>query len=563
MGEAPSLGAARPIMDELRVAFAGHSRPEDLGDLKGVDAGLIKAFALLKGLATQGVLLTGLAAGADQRAARLWTQAEMGRIHAILPHLEVDLDPETAGLAEAITWLDGARIEAEGRNPHLSQTRWLLEDADLLIAVWTGEAGRGAGGTADAVLVALRRGIPVVWVKPGKTATLNLILPDALDDDFGFLEFLEQLKHNRAPLVRPATLESLQSAIAGPSAPPPIEFETRSFVDKVLDATLWRAFEVYSRVMGGAKSSFERSIAVPPSLYIQDGFAILVQAYEAADRRAGRLAAVHRSQQVFQAGVMIVAAAVGASPAIWPQIKIYAVLTELALALVTFAVWFTAVRSERSRRWGEARRLAEQLRLEHAAWALGISTRDERPSKDDGAASHIAWAYRRAAGSPEGRFDADRVADWGAWAMNQLVDDQIRYHKGHGHLNHRLSHTSHLLENTVFWLFIVLLGGFAIAYTLDHEALPHWLGGVVMLAGAVTPAFGAASLALEAALAFSEQSRRSDHLVHELQAIAERVAPDSDLERLQQAARAAIRLQVSMEDRWSEAAAHRHQVRAG
>ena len=84
-----------------------------------------------------------------------------------------------------------------------------------------------------------------------------------------------------------------------------------------------------------------------------------------------------------------------------------------------------------------------------------------------------------------------------------------------------------------------------------------------MLAGAVTPAFGAASLALEAALAFSEQSRRSDRLVVDLKAIAERVAPDADLERLQQAARAAIRLQVSQEDRWSEDAAHRHQVRAG
>ncbi|OYU69668.1 MAG: hypothetical protein CFE28_06425 [Alphaproteobacteria bacterium PA2] len=551
-------------MDEIRVAFAGHSRPEDLGDISGIDAGLTQAFDLVKGLASQGVLLTGLAAGADQRAAKLWTQSGLGRIHAILPHLDEALEPQTVDLAAATTWLDGARIEAEGRNPHLSQTRWLMEDADLLIAVWTGEAGRGAGGTADAVLVALRRGIPVVWVKPGKSAALSLILPDALDDDFGFLEFLEQLKRNRAPLVRPATLETLRAAIGEPPAGPAVlETPSRAWPDNLLDATLWRTFEIYSRIMGGARIKGEPPRPAPESLAAQDGFQALSEAYEAADARAGRLAAVHRSQQVFQAGMMILAAAVGASPAVWPHIKIYAVYTELGLALLTFAVWFTAVRSERSRRWGEARRLAEQLRLERAAWALGISTRDERPSREDGGAVHTAWAWRRQAGSPVGRFDAERVKAWGGWAMDQLVDGQILYHRGHGHLNHRLSHASHLLENLVFWLFVLLLGGFAVAYSVDHAGLPHWLGGVVMLTGAVAPAFGAASLALEAALAFSEQSRRSDRLVQDLSAIARRFSPDSDLERLQQAARAAIRLQVSQEDRWSEDAAHRHQVRAG
>ena len=551
-------------MDEIRVAFAGHSRPEDLGDLKGVDAGLVQAFELVNALASKGVLLTGLAAGADQRAATLWSRSGLGEIHAILPHLDEALLPEIADLASEKTWLDGARIEAAGRNPHLSQTRWLLEDADLLVAVWTGEAGRGAGGTADAVLVALRRGVPVIWVKPGKAVHLRLILPDALDDDFGFLEFLEQLQRNREPLVRPATVEAVRAAIGdAPSIPETGNRRAQGFFDRVLDRTLWRTFETYSRVMGGVKAKPEAPAPIPETLQGQKGFQTLTAAYEDADARAGRLASVHRSQQVFQAGVMIAAAAVGASPAIWPQIKIYAVVTELWLALMTFAVWITAVRSERSRRWGEARRLAEQLRLERAAWALGISTRDERLAQEEGGAAQAAWAYRRQAGSPVGRFDADRVRAWGDWAMDQLVGAQIRYHQGHGHLNHRLSHASHLLENIVFWAFVVLLGGFAIAYGLDHTLLPHWLGGVVMLAGAVTPAFGAASLALEAALAFSEQSRRSDRLVVDLKAIAERVAPDADLERLQQAARAAIRLQVSQEDRWSEDAAHRHQVRAG
>ncbi|MFF4619567.1 hypothetical protein [Nonomuraea jabiensis] len=41
----------------------------------------------------------------------------------------------------------------------------ILEDADLLFAVWDGQPARGYGGTADVVAEARRRGVPVrvIW----------------------------------------------------------------------------------------------------------------------------------------------------------------------------------------------------------------------------------------------------------------------------------------------------------------------------------------------------------------------------------------------------------------
>ena len=333
-----------------------------------------------------------------------------------------------------------------------------------------------------------------------------------------------------------------------------------------LDRTVWRTFAAYQKVVGGQRGLARPRLPVPNDLLEQPAFQALTATYEATDARANRLSAVHRSQQVFQASVMILAVAIGSAPAVWPATKIYAVSCELFLALVTFLVWLSAVRSERTRRWGEARRMAEQLRMERAAWAVGLSTRDDRRFTPTGQAAQLALAWRRRVGGPSGRYDQARVHAWGGWALEELIYGQLVYHRVNGHMNHRLAHRGHSIENIVFWLLVIVLttyvGMFAVAHRL-HGEVPHWLGGVVILTGAITPAFGAASLALDAALAFSEQGRRSDGMCRRLAQLAENIEPSPSLEAIQRAARAAIRLQVSQEDNWSDDTAHRHVVRGG
>ncbi|MFX7902711.1 hypothetical protein ABTK34_19805, partial [Acinetobacter baumannii] len=79
------------------------------------------------------------------------------------------------------------------------------------------------------------------------------------------------------------------------------------------------------------------------------------------------------------------------------------------------------------------------------------------------------------------------------------------YHARQGELNHRLSHRGHQLEHLVFWIFVALLASYALAYFVGPKVgfeLPHWYGSLLVLTGAITPAFGAASLALEASLGF-------------------------------------------------------------
>src|SRR5206468_3047983 len=177
----------------------------------------------------------------------------------------------------------------------------------------------------------------------------------------------------------------------------------------------------------------------PPDLCEQSGFRHLTEAYQAADREAQRLAAIHRSQQVLLLVAAISAASIGASPSIWPEFKINAVLVELVLAVVAVAISAGAARSERHERWGRARRLAEQLRLERAAWTLGLSTAGHRLT-GLGPSPAEARAARRGAGLAQGAYDADRVSRWGTWALSELVIGQARYHRASGALNQRIAH---------------------------------------------------------------------------------------------------------------------------
>lgn len=117
------------------------------------------------------VLLSNLAEGSDRHLARLALQVGY-TLHAVLPRPREDYErgfrsgasrrEYRALLADAarITELRGPRGVA-GRT-YLRAGHALLDQADLLLALWDGEPSRGTGGTADVVDEAFRRGIPVL-----------------------------------------------------------------------------------------------------------------------------------------------------------------------------------------------------------------------------------------------------------------------------------------------------------------------------------------------------------------------------------------------------------------
>lgn len=159
-----------------RLGITGHRRlaAEAVPALAATLRGVFAAFP------EPGLLLTSLAEGADRLAAEA-ARAEGWRLHAVLPFAEAEYErdfaePVTPGLSAAAC-LAGFRAllaashevtrlghpGAPDRDAgYAAASRRVVEAAALLLAVWDGAPGRGAGGTADTVGIALGLGRPVL-----------------------------------------------------------------------------------------------------------------------------------------------------------------------------------------------------------------------------------------------------------------------------------------------------------------------------------------------------------------------------------------------------------------
>ena len=118
-------------------------------------------------------LHTAMATGADQIAA---TSARSSGyfVRAVLPFKpdlyredfapgdEADTFDQALSDADEIVALPGDRADLEAA--YVGVGRSLVEAADVMIAIWDGEAGRGPGGTAHVVELALESCVPVIHV---------------------------------------------------------------------------------------------------------------------------------------------------------------------------------------------------------------------------------------------------------------------------------------------------------------------------------------------------------------------------------------------------------------
>ena len=118
-------------------------------------------------------LHTGLATGADQIAA-ICARSTGFFVKALLPFEpgeyrndfaigeELDHFEQALAAADEIIALPGNRSDMN--NAYVLVGQSLVEAADLMIAIWDGERGRGPGGTAHVVELALQQSVPVIHI---------------------------------------------------------------------------------------------------------------------------------------------------------------------------------------------------------------------------------------------------------------------------------------------------------------------------------------------------------------------------------------------------------------
>lgn len=115
--------------------------------------------------------VSSLAAGADQLFASLVLQ-HGGRLHIVIPSDgyeqtfsdQVDRD-QFRSLLERATTVEKLSYPEPSEEAFLAAGRSVVENSDLLLAVWDGQPAKGKGGTADIVEHARNRGltVKVIW----------------------------------------------------------------------------------------------------------------------------------------------------------------------------------------------------------------------------------------------------------------------------------------------------------------------------------------------------------------------------------------------------------------
>ncbi len=120
------------------------------------------------------LLHTGLASGADQIAAKS-ARSSGYWVRAVLPfepdEYRKDFAPgeelksfeKALAASDEIVALPGARTDLNAA--YVQVGRSLVSTADVLIAIWDGEKGRGPGGTAHVVEMALQNSVPVLHIE--------------------------------------------------------------------------------------------------------------------------------------------------------------------------------------------------------------------------------------------------------------------------------------------------------------------------------------------------------------------------------------------------------------
>jgi hypothetical protein len=123
------------------------------------------------------VVVSCLAEGADRLVAEATLRRVGARLVAVLPMRQRDLmadfgAPESR--VEFLTLLSQAReivqmpARATRDEAYVAANNWLLDNVDVLVAVWDGLAAEGPGGTAEVVAQARARAMPLAWVHATK-----------------------------------------------------------------------------------------------------------------------------------------------------------------------------------------------------------------------------------------------------------------------------------------------------------------------------------------------------------------------------------------------------------
>lgn len=512
-------------------------------------------------------LITALAEGADQ-----WVASEAEQLgyelQVVLPFERAEYEKDftdSNSLAEhrrlrdratAVFELDGSRTRAG--DSYLAAGRVLLNQTDLLIALWDGKESHGTGGTGQMVQEALQRGIPTVWVNWEAPADWHLVRsawrplqqPEDLQGDVRLLK--DQVRELVMP---PAGYQN--------STEPGSHSGEAYFADRRRSWTLlggWWGF--FRGLLRGrpqrlairvpqfvpatqtdwrkdweGRDGENRKHKLPDTIikWIEDRY---LEHYAWANQLSIYYANHYRSSfaSIYMLGALaVLLALIGDAAHVSDTKELVLIVVEVLVISGIIGLTWYGRRRRWHERWIDYRTLAERLRLARFNGLLGgVWQRANVPSHlatyGNPAATWMNWharAVERAAGLPSVALNTDYLSACKELLQEALIIGQEKYHRENLAGLRPVDNRLHRLGE---WLFLATLAAcasrlvvalFRDSFTLHTaESWDGWL----MFCAAFLPAFGAAMAAIRSQGEFHRLVQRSRAMQDELAQLREVVA---------------------------------------
>lgn len=495
-----------PFGQALNAAINSH--PTNLDDARSICAG---GPARHPQTALNLAAIQSLAAAAD-----LFELAEQDvRIRQLF--LDALAAPGDAAKTQIFRAESAARVAVAGRI--------LIEQSDLMIAVWDGVATALPGGTGDTVVRALECGMPVLWIDPARPdAWIILTTPEAIaspaEQDAGSRQ--AQLR----AIVRTALEADSDAATARHSSAAGVRaleserwhkqsrpmwhsyrrvetlFGSRTWAARF--ASLTQTYETPETIAAGSAAPLLNTIATLDSLSADFAARIdarIVQRFAWADGISAYLSDCYRSGMTvnFLLSALAISGGIAYLPLVAPEHKWAFALFELALLLLILGITAIGQKRQWHDRWFETRRVAEYLRHAPIMLAIGVARPPGRWSAGSATSwpEHYARRALRSVGLPSVAVTPAYLRSALTGLLGQHVERQRDYHAAKAE---RLAAVHHNLDRFSLRLFqlavlsvsvYLLLVASAQLRMIDPELVNH-SSKLFTVLGVVLPTFGAA-----------------------------------------------------------------------
>ncbi|WP_338468470.1 hypothetical protein RXV95_07940 [Novosphingobium sp. ZN18A2] len=556
----PTLSAPAEDRDipakRLGVGVTGHrlDRLDEalLPALKDRVDSVIAAIEEAAGLEDAGQLrlVTSLAEGADSIAA----QSAKGRgwqVDAVLPYFRDEYAQDhPAGTArdryyailagcDAVFELQGER-DPPGRDGAAYERagRIVLEQCDILIAIWDGQPVRGRGGSAQIVAEAVSQGIPVVHIDPDDRRPPELLWSGFHEVYLGreTLDSVARLNFDLLPsVITPLLAEPLETAERTTQK----GGSKRRFSFAIGYPLLLAVFGIrrVRRSDFRTRVDFEGAAATltaqPP---LSGGFGmrltqLLVPRFARADAKASNYARKFRSTYianfVFAATAVLLSLMGLALPAGFKPLLVTLELVIIATILVQTRA---GIRGAWQQLWLDSRALAEHLRCLSIASRMGTLNLRAGSSEMSWSVALSTRTTAREIGLPTAQVNAAYLESVRRDLL-RLIDGQIAYLRTDAGRMHRLDHRMHILGATLFGLTAlacIALLAFKTADLLlpEFDSFVHAATIAVTILTAALPALGAAIYGIRMQGDFAGIAQRGHSLVDNLSALRDLITEE-------------------------------------